>query len=294
MICRLGSLSRFAFVAVLAFVAGAMVVAAAAANEAGGGDCAAPVECNPCGPAWTTVEKTVMVPVVHWETRAEQVTRYRPEAYERTITVQKPVYETKTMERVQTVYRTETRMRTETHRVCKPVWSTVEREFTAMVPHTVVETGYRTECRMVPVKTTRTVTVDKGCWVACENCDPCLPPQRVWKPNCVTVEVPCVTWKPTTVQVPFQYPVTVCKPITVTRKVPVCELTYEDQTREVPYTVCIPEEKVERVEVPTCRYVAEERKVACTRMVPYTEEVTVKVPVCKWEPRTVTCRVPCW
>ncbi|MCC7084557.1 MAG: hypothetical protein IT427_06080 [Pirellulales bacterium] len=80
-------------------------------------------EIEACGPCcgYRAVEQTVLQPVFVHSKRKVQVVEYRAESRRRIVRVQKPVYESKMVEREITVLVPERRTRTETYTVCKPV-----------------------------------------------------------------------------------------------------------------------------------------------------------------------------
>ena len=129
----------------------------------------------------------------------------------------------------------------------------------------------------------------QGCG-GCNGCGAC-PPQmitrcvRVWVPNVVREQHTRTVMVPQTVNQPYEYTVTVCRPERRTRDVQVCERVAEQVTREVPVTTCVPEKRQRTFQVTKYRDVVETKKVPYTVSVPYTVEREVQVPVCRVVPK---------
>jgi len=151
---------------------------------------------------------------------------------------------------------------------------------------------------MVPEKQKKIVCEDQGHWEErdcgnpCGVCDPCAPvcKCRCWVPNVVQKEIEVTCIKAVRVEEPCTYQVTVCKPVTKTCKVKVCDFEQVPATRDVCYTVCVPKTYTKTEQVTTCRYVPVKETRSYTVMVPYQVEKPVTVRVCKMEPKTI--RVP--
>ncbi|MFH1266512.1 MAG: hypothetical protein ABIK89_12360, partial [Planctomycetota bacterium] len=105
------------------------------------------------------------------------------------------------------------------------------------------------------------------------------------------VEVTCM--KPTWVEEPCQYTVTVSKPETRTCTVRVRECKQEVRTQKVCYTVCVPKQVTRNCPETTVKCVPVQRVVRTTVMVPH--EVEKVVPVCcvKMVPKTIKVPVCC-
>jgi hypothetical protein len=196
-----------------------------------------------CGPAYVTVEKTVMVPTWVTEPRTVTCTEYHKENRTRTYTVQKnvPVWTEKTVEytvcekvwktKEETyyvcqpvwsekeveycVYETVQEQRQGSHKVCKPVWSEKEVEYTVCVPHTETVQATRKQWECVPQTVVKEVCVNGGHWeTVCKpaGCDPCGHPCytacKVWVPEVHTQQVECTVYNKVCVEVPYEY--TVC------------------------------------------------------------------------------------
>jgi len=292
--------------------------------------CGAPVSCGVVGGHYEdrVIERTVYVRETSMETRTVQVTECRTETREREVqcTRRVPYQETVTEDYVVMVQQTHMKKIVET--VYKPVMETVRQEYTVMVPHQETRTGYRPVTTCVPKEHTYTVCVDRGCWQertiqvpcspyptrcgrcggcgsygggACGGCNGCgaCPPAtttrvvRCWVPNVVREQVTRTVMVPQTVNQPYDYAVTVCKPETRVRDVQVCRTVAEQVTREVPVTTCVPEKRQRTFQITKYRDVVETKKVPYTVQVPYTVEKQIQVPVCRVVPKVITqtCRV---
>jgi hypothetical protein len=285
-------------------------------------------DCIPCGSAWSdcevqyqTVEKTIYVPEVTWETRQEEVRVCKPEVRQVPYTVMKQVVELKPVTREYTVMEAQQRVRVENYTVCKPVMRSAERQVTVMEPEQQVREGVHRYCKPVQVEEMVTVCRDRGhyeerqvaveCGSRCGHCgcrsrcghcggngccDSCGAPAvtvcRVWVPNIVEEQQPRLVWRTKMVEEPYQYQVTVCKPVVKNVTEQVCDIEREQKSREVPYTICVPKVVSKTEEVRVCRYVPEEQMREITVMVPSTEMREVRVPVCKMVPKVITCRIP--
>lgn len=251
-----------------------------------------------CEPTVQYVEKTVLCPVWVTETRMCTVTQCRPEVRQCEVTVCRRVMETKEVQRQCTTMVPEMRTRTEQYMTCKPVVREETREYTEMVPVVETREGTRTVCKVVPEKQKKIVCEDQGHWEErscgnpCGACDPCAPvcKCRCWVPNVVQKEIEVTCMKAVQVEEPCTYQVTVCKPVTKTCKVKVCDFEQVPATREVCYTVCVPKTYTKTEHVTTCRYVPVKETKSYTVMVPYQVQKPVTVRVCKMEPKTI--RVP--
>ncbi len=303
--------------------------------------------CTPC-PQTVWVRRTFTevreVPVTKYrtETREREYTVYRnvPETQtvSRTRTVMTPVARTRTVEYTVCEPRTETKEvsytvmvrtpRTETveYTVARPVWETKQQEYTVLVPHTEVRQGTRRVCEAVPVTRTKTVCRWTGRWedrpYAVAGCHPkgcppacgavrqsCVEVRRCWVPEVTYEQVPYTTYEARWKEVPYEYPVTVCRPETRVRDVQVCRMVHETKskdvtrfdytpeertrsvqqtryvnvpkTREVEYTEYVPEEIEEQVEVTRYRRVAEKKTATYEVCVPYTEIEEREFQVCR-------------
>lgn len=161
-----------------------------------------------------------------------------------------------------------------------------------------------------------------ACAADCGAGDGCGAPQtttvckKVWVPNVVTKEVPVTVCKQVVEEQPCVYTVMVCKPVTRTCKVRVCNYetqtrtrmvkvcdwttemrtrTYqtcrmvpEQRTKEVQYTVCVPKKEVRTRTVTVCKVVPEQKEVTYTVCVPRQVQKEVDVCVCKMVQKTVT------
>lgn len=271
---------------------------------------------------------TVMVP----ETRTKTIT----------CTTYKPVYETKTCQyqvRVP-VYRTveqeytccvpRRKMVEQTYTVMVPRQET--RRGVRKVCKVVKETEMRTVTRDEGHWETRTVEVpcqaarggllgrrllacrggwSRGCWdcsgSCCDDACDCVPTtticQNVWVPKMVTREVSVPVCRTVVEEVPCTYTVTVCRPETRTRMVPVVEYEtvtrtravrvcdYKYETRSKTYQVCkmVPQERAKQVQytVLVPKQVTKTEQVVVCRRVPYEKEVNYTVCVPKQVRREV-------
>jgi len=263
----------------------------------------APVTCAPatCRPKVQYVEKIVMCPTYVTEHCKIRTVECRPEIRECKVTEYRRVCETKMVERTSTVMVPEQRTKTVECVVNVPVCKDVTKEYTVMVPHCEKREGTRKVCKMVPVTQKRTVVEDQGQWEerpcpAPKTCAPatCAPKTcKVWVPNCVKKEVEVTCMKPTSVEEPYEYTVTVCKPETRTCTVRVRECKQEVRTQKVCYTVCVPKQVTRNCPVTTVKCVPVQRVVRTTVMVPH--QVEKVVPVCrvKMVPKTIKVPVCC-
>lgn len=307
-------------------------------------------------PQWVTECRKIPTTEIRREEREREVIVYKevPEAVQRTrtitvlerqvrshqetYTVRKPVV--KNVEQSYTVCVPYTETRTGTRTVSKPVWKEVEHKYTVSVPYSQKRTGMRTVSRCVPVTRARTVCVDRGHWevrAACPVCKPCsrraavpiaVCKTRVWVPNRVQKQEACTVETIQTVQVPYEYVVTLCRPEIRTRidkvctMVPtqesypyevhltrtesrsrtmqICEYISEKRTRTVNETVCVPRQKTESYSETVYRRVAEKQIRKETVCVPVCTTCDVQVRVRRLVPKTVevqvalqpVCRVP--
>jgi hypothetical protein len=228
-------------------------------------------------------------------------------------TVRKPVFETQTREVQVNVPVWETRQ--QTYQVQVPVRRQVAQNVVVQVPHREERQGTRTECRVVPVNETRTVTCDNGHWenhnvnVPCDGsqcggggwfgwrnrgccedecCGTMTVCNRVWVPNVQTKEVQVTVYKREVSEVPYTYTEVVYRPENRTKMVTVCD--YETRTRTKDVRVCSYRQETKTVPYRTCRWVTEEkaRDVVDTFCVPVTKTRTVPVTTYKQVPRERT------
>jgi YTV protein len=319
----------------------------------------APAQLPVCAPCVRTEQRTVLVPELVTEYRKVPATEIRREEREREVIVYKDVPETvqrtrtftvlerqvrshqetytvpkpvlKNVEQTYTVCVPYTETRTRTCTVLKPVYKEVEHKYTVSVPYCEKRTGMRTICRSVPVTRIRTVCVDQGHWElrpACPVCKPYGPraaapvavcKTRVWVPNLVQKQVAYTVDTIQTVQVPYEYQVTLCRPEIRTRTekvctlvptqesypyevhltrtenrsrtVQICEYVPEERTRTVNETVCVPRQKTESYTETVYRRVAEKQIRKETVCVPVCTTREVPVRVCRLVPKTVEVQV---
>ena len=292
-----------------------------------------------------TKEMTVMVPVT--KTKDVTETAYVPHYRDVTKEFQVRVPKFRTVEQQVTAM--------------VPSWKEVPRQYTAMVSEPQQKTGVRSVCRMVPEVVQKTYTRDEGHWdhvsvevpvVSCNvpvrrglfrrgrndcgtgscgpvSCDPCgdscatpkVVTRKVWVPNVVTETKDVTVMKPQVTQEEYQYTVNVCRPVTKTRNVRVCEMVpqtktvtrkvceYEVQTktktmrvcemkpeprtRTVHYTVCEPKQVTKTYNVTKYDIVCEPKTVTYTVCVPKQVQKEVNVPVCNMVPKTVMVPADC-
>lgn len=173
-----------------------------------------------------------------------------------------------------------------TQKVCRPVWSTVEKTCTYY--------------KSVPVTTQETCVVDCGHWDVqycdgsccaprrprrcggCGSCNSCCYQpsccgHRVWVPNLVEKTYPCTKY--------------VCKPYTKTVPVKVCHYEYDTVVRDVTYPVCTYEYVTKTYKVPVTR--CETVPYETVKRVPYCvpKKVAYTVTVCK--PVCTPCTTGC-
>jgi hypothetical protein len=310
-----------------------------------------------CAPCVRTEQRTVLVPQWVTECRTVPSTEIRREERDREVIVYKDVPETVQRTRTYTVLERQVRSHQETYTVprhvtrnveqtytvcvpytetrtgcrtvMKPVWKEIEHKYTVNVPCCEKRTAMRTISRCVPVTHTRIVCVDQGHWElratcpVCKPCGPCAPVPvcrtRVWVPCVVQKQEACTVNTVQTVQVPYEYDVTVCRPeirtrierICVpvptqesfpyevhltrtenrTRTVQVCECVPEERTRTVNETVCVPRQKTESYCETICRRVAVKRICKETVCVPVCTTREVQVRVRRLVPKTVEVQV---
>ncbi|MEQ8790561.1 MAG: hypothetical protein RIC55_29965 [Pirellulaceae bacterium] len=245
-----------------------------------------------CEPAYTLVERTIMVPHYEQQKRTIQVTECKPVARQREVTVYRCVPEVKKVEQTCTVMTHEPRTRTEHYTVCNTTYREETRSYTVGVPEMQQRTGTRMVCVPKPVTVMKAVCQDHGHWevLPC-NCG-CCQPHRVWVPQMVTTHVPCTVMKPDYVEEPYSYSVCVMRPVTKTCKVRVPEYNYETKTRQVTCMVPVPKQVTRMVDVVTYNHVPEKKTEHYTEMVPYTVDKEIYVPVCKMVPKKIVCKVP--
>lgn len=249
-----------------------------------------------CVPVYNLVDKTytVMVPTTETRSGVRNVCRVVQETQMRTVTVDEGQYQTQTVEVP-----------------CTPSCGS------GMLRHHRMHRCSRCGCR------------DNGCSCGCsEDCGGCgeagcdCGPQtttvcrQVWVPNMVTKEVPVTVCRQVVEQQPCQYTVTVCKPVTKTCKVRVCNYEMQTKTRmvrvceyrtetrtrtyqtctmvpqqmsrEVQYTVCVPKMETRTRPVTVCNVVPYQQEVTYTVCVPHEVQKEVDVCVCKMTQKTVS------
>jgi hypothetical protein len=318
----------------------------------------APAPLPVCAPCVKTEQRTVLVPQWVTECRKVPTTEIRHVEREREVIVYKDVPETVQRTRTRTVLERQVRSHLETYTVRKPVMKDVEQTYTVCVPYTETKTGTRmvmkpvskeverkytvsvpycekrigtrTICRHVPVTHTRTICVDEGHWEVraarpvCQPCNPCAAcapvcKSRVWVPNMVHKHKTCTVDTIQKVQVPYEYPVHLCReevrtriekvcemvpvPVTFqyevhltrtenrTRTVQVCEYIPVQRTRTVNETVCVPVQKTETYCETVCHRVAVKqirKELVC---VPVCTTHDVQVRTCRLVPKTVEVQV---
>jgi hypothetical protein len=249
-------------------------------------------ESGHCGPyplQW--VAKTVMVPEVYYETQSVPVTVCHPEVREETVTVMRRVPEVRPVRVTFTIMETKSEMRTISYPVNIPSWRTVTREVTVMVPYTEMRQGVRSVPREVQETVMQTVCRQIGHYECRSYTDCCgrVHTCNIWVPQTITEQVPVKVCRVEWDQVPYEYPVTLCKPEVRTVQDRVCDVRVEMRTAQVPFTYCVPR-PVERVVNETYyRCVPEQQVVRHTIMVPHTE--MRQVPVCRTRmvPKQVYC-----
>lgn len=96
-----------------------------------------------CGPQYTTVERTVMVPELVTEVRKVTVTEYTQEQRERKYVVQRQVPRVEVRNRVVNYTVMEPRVREEAYTVYETAHEQVDQEYTVMVPYQVEKQGTR-------------------------------------------------------------------------------------------------------------------------------------------------------
>jgi hypothetical protein len=232
-----------------------------------------------------------MVPETYYETQSVPVTVCRPQYHDETVTVMRRVPEVRQVRVVCTVMESKTEMRTINYPVSIPTWRTVTRQVPVMVPYTEVRQGVRTVARPVQETVMQTVCRDLGHYEcrSYTDCCGCVHTCRIWVPQTITEQVPVTVCRVELEQVPYEYPVTLCKPEMRTIQDRVCDVHVEMRTKEVPYTYCVPRQ-VERVVNETYyRCQPEEKVVRRMVMVPSTE--MRQVPVCRTRmvPKEVRC-----
>ncbi|MEX2173768.1 MAG: hypothetical protein WD872_05355 [Pirellulaceae bacterium] len=261
-----------------------------------------PVGCD-CGPSPAgdfaceprVVTETIMVPHVDYKTMTVRDVVCKPEVRQRTIQVTRMVSETTMVSRPYTVMVPVQRVRTEHYTVCRLEYEEIADSETIAVPYTEMRQGVRTVCQPVLATEYMAVCRDAG---YCDtrsytDCDGCVKTYQVWVPNVVEEQVPVQVMRPQMVEVPYEYPVTLCRPETRHFTRTAARPRYENRTRDVAYTVAVPQMRERQVPHTTSRPVVEERVVSYTEMVPHTVERTVTVPVCTLVPRQVSYTVGC-
>jgi hypothetical protein len=194
-------------------------------------------------------------------------------------------------------------------KVCKTVQVVEPRTVTCYEKKQVQKQGVRTVCRKVPCVEYKTVTKDCGHWErqcvqtgcktrkdACGCCEtvPTYKSKRVWVPNCVTSQVACTTYKTESVQEPYTYCETICKPITKTENVTVCKTVEVVEPRTECYVECVPVTKTVTNNVTVCKQVQVTEIRKCTSYEQREVVKECKVAVCKMVAKVVNvCETPC-
>ena len=272
--------------------------------------CAAPV-CAPA-PTYKTVERTIYVPSVTYETRVVPYTACRPEIRERTVMVPKMIPESRQVERHYTVMKPVYSTNTVSYTVNKPVTTYVDQTYCVQIPYRETRQETRTVCRQVPYTDVSYVCEDQGHWedrvvpvscgkggrrgcasncASCASCAPCT--QKVWVSNIVKKPVEVTCYRTEVSEVPYTHTVTLYRSETRSRKVPVTNYIPETKTRPVTCTNFVPEVKSKLVTETSYRCEMVPQVQRYTEMVPYTAERTISVPVCTMVPKVITCQVPC-
>lgn len=253
------------------------------------GSCVAPV-CQP-----QTVTKTIMVPHTEYRTMTVRHTVCKPVVHQKTVPVTCMIPETAVVTRTVPIVRPEARVKTVTYQVCHMNYEVVNETITVQVPHTEMRQGTRTICRPVTETVMRTVCQHTGHYAArtYTDCDGCVHTCHVWVPQIVTRQVPVAVTRPEYVEVPFEYPVIVCRPEerVITRHIP--RQTYETKTRDVHYLVAVTHYVEKQFPKTVFRPVTQEKIVSYTEFVPEQVERLVTVPVCTMVPKTVTYTLGC-
>jgi hypothetical protein len=273
-------------------------------------DCCGPaVAPAPAAPAPHYVQKTIMVPETVWEVRQVKSWECFPVTKDVPVTVCKTVQVVEPRTCTVTEYQKVCKTRTCNVKVCKPVTVQEPRTCTTYVKETVQKQGFRTVCKKVPVCEYKTVTKDCGHWEnqcvqtgcktkkdACGNCItvPVYKNKRVWVPNCVTTQVPVHTCRTETVQEPYTYCETICRPVTKTEMVSVCKMVESIEARTETYYECVPVTKTITNNVTVCKQVQVTEMRKCTSYERREVVKECKVAVCKMVPKTITvCETPC-
>jgi hypothetical protein len=266
-------------------------VIAAICLAAGAAEAACPCG-HCCQPAYTTVQRTIMVPHFEQQKRTIDVTECKPVQRQREVTVHRCVPEVKKVEQTCTVMTYKPQTRTEQYTVCNTTYREETRTYTVGVPEMQKRSGTHMVCKPKPVTVMKTVCEDQGHWEV-HPCDcHCGHPHRVWVPHVVTRQVPVTVMQPNYVEEPYEYMVCVMRPEQRTCKVRVPEHHFETKTREVTCMVPEPKQVKRMVDVVTYKHVPEKKVEHYTELVPYTVKKDIYVPVCKMVPKTITCQVP--
>jgi hypothetical protein len=160
------------------------------------------------------------------------------------------------------------------------------------VPPPMTKTKADTTGKIVQVALRRTMQYGSGC-CAPSCCAPCQPTVcRVWVPNIVQREVQYTCYKPQFQDVPYQYQVTVCKPVMQTQTVQVPSVVRTPQTKQVTCTVMVPKTENRTLTLTSFKCEPQQRTYSYTVPVPYTVQAQVQVPVCTMVPKVITCQVP--
>jgi len=280
------------------------------ASSAPAGNCcgSAPAPAPVVAPAPQYVSKTIMVPETVWETRQVKSWECFPVTKDVPVTVCKTVQVVEPRTCTVTEYQKVAKTRTCNVKVCKPVTVQEQRTCTTYTKETVQKQGFRTVCRKVPVCEYKTVTKDCGHWEhqcvqtgcktkkTCCGCEtvPTYKNKRVWVPNCVTTQVPVHTCRTESVQEPYTYCETICKPCTKTETVNVCKMVESVESRVENYFECVPVTKTVTNNVTVCKQVQVTETRKCTSYERREVVKECKVAVCKMVPKTIqVCETPC-
>jgi hypothetical protein len=263
--------------------------------------------CHNAAPAPQVVQKTVMVPETVWETRQVKTWECVPVTKDVQVTVCKTVEVVEPRTCTYTEYQKVEKSRTCNVKVCKTVQVQEPRTCTTYEKQTVQKQGFRTVCKKVCHTEYKTVTRDRGCWQnqcvqvgcktrkgPCGECEtvPVYKNKRVWVSNCVTETVPCTTYRTESVQEPYTYCETICKPITKTEMVTVCKTVESVEPRVEKYWECVPVTKTVTNNVKVCKQVQVVENRKCTTYERREVVKECKVAVCKMVCKTVDCN-PC-
>ncbi len=281
-------------------------------SRASADNCCRPACPPPCAASPTCmVEKTVLVPVMTTETSKVCVTECKPETRTRKVTVCKMIQEQKVVPYEYCEWKQETKTRQETFQVSVPEWKDITTEVTVMVPTTEKRQGVRRVTKCVPTTQKQTVCEYGGHWedrqvqvqTFVQGCDACGRPtccpqmatcsQKVWIPEVVRKEIDVTVNKIVCEDQPYEFEVTICKPVKQNCTKKVCTFKCETRTRDVQYTVCTPEKKTGTRTVTFCKPVMAEKEETCTVMVPHKVEKEVQVNVCRMVEKKIQVAACC-